>query len=377
MNILVISGNYPSKSSPNSGAFVYNLMQQLSKHHQITVISPEKINNYFKKDANDYGREACEVYRPFYLSVSNRKVLNFDSGQLTAFFYKRAILQSLKRLQYKPDLIYVHFLTNACPILDYAIKENIPLVVASGESTYTAWLQIPLKIRNRVIDKVAHIVCVSKENKIQLEELGFDHEKIDIIPNAVDYTLFRPMDKDVCKEKLGLSKDKFTVGFIGHFIHRKGPNRIIEAIRTLGDENIHLVCVGGKGELQSNNFTTQMNAVPNYQLPEIYNAFDVFVLPTLHEGNCNVIEEAKACAIPIISSKGTSVEEQIDESIGKLIDPMNINEIANSIFELKNDCSKLQIMKEQLMNRRGENSLEERAKKIDRILRSTLNVRQF
>src|SRR5699024_5202363 len=113
------------------------------------------------------------------------------------------------------------------------------------------------------------------------------------------------------------------VGFIGHFIHRKGPNRIIEAIESLHDKDIKFVCVGGKGKLKPNSFTRKMDPVPNYQLPEIYNAFDVFVLPTLNEGHCNVIEEAKACGIPIISSKGTSAEEQIDASTGVLVDPLD------------------------------------------------------
>lgn len=59
--------------------------------------------------------------------------------------------------------------------------------------------------------------------------------------------------------------------------------------------------------LEINSFTKEIKPVSNYQLPEICNAFDVFVLPTLHEWHCNVIEEAKACEIPIISSRKTSV----------------------------------------------------------------------
>lgn len=71
--------------------------------------------------------------------------------------------------------------------------------------------------------------------------------------------------------------------------------------------------------------------MPSHRLVEIFNAFDVFVLPTLHEGHCNVIEEAMACGIPVLSSKGTSVEEQIKDGKGILVDPRNIDEIASSI----------------------------------------------
>ena len=191
-----------------------------------------------------------------------------------------------------------------------------------------------------------------------------------VIPNAVDYSLFKPLDKSIAKEKLRISKRKFTVGFVGHFIHRKGPNRVIEAIEKLQDDEIRLICVGGKGKLKANGFTTIIGPVPNYQLPEVYNAFDVFVLPALQEGNCNVIKKAKACCIPVISSKGTSVEDQIDESIGILVDPLKIEDIARAISKLKEDKELRKAMVDDLIRKRGTNSITNRASIINEILQN-------
>lgn len=367
MRILVISSNYPSKASPNYGAFVYNLMQELGKLHKISVISPCKINHLFRKGKSTYGKEKCKVYRPLYLSMSNKKIAGINTGKLSSYCYRRAVQSALYKLPQKPDLIYTHFLSNAPPVMAYAKENKIPLVVASGESTYTSWVQKDETVQNSVHNVVDHVICVSKENREQLIKLGFDPAKMSVIPNAVDYQVFKPLDKDVCKERLGLSPNNFVVGFVGHFIHRKGPNRIIEAIETLGDSEIQLVCVGGNGQLKSNNFTKEIGPVPNYQLPEIYNAFDVFVLPTLSEGHCNVIEEAKACGIPIISSKGTSVEEQVDDSIGLLVDPLNIEEISNAIKAVKDDSRMREKMIVNLLDNRGTNSLKERANRINKI----------
>src|SRR5699024_132023 len=116
-----------------------------------------------------------------------------------------------------------------------------------------------------------------------------------------------------------------------------------------------------------NTFTKEIGPVPNYRLPEVYNAFDIFVLPTLHEGHCNVIEEAKACGLPIVSSKGTSVEEQIDDTTGMLVDPMDIKEIAETIARLKEDTSLRQELENNLIKKRGENSLRNRAQKINKV----------
>src|SRR5690606_268120 len=179
------------------------------------------------------------------------------------------------------------------------------------------------------------------------------------------------------KINLGLARDKFTVGFIGHFIHRKGPNRSIEAIEKLNDKEIHLACVGSRGELKENDFTTILPPVPNMKLPEIYNAFDVFVLPTLHEGSCNVIEEAKACCLPIISSKDTSVEEQIiHNQTGVLINPLDIDAIATAIDKVKKDIEFRNFLKNNLKNKIGENSLVNRARKITDVLQSIVKQQQ-
>lgn len=370
MDILVISSNYPSLQNPNYGAFVYNLMQEMAKEHRVTVISPFKLHEINKKKHDTYGNEACEVKRPYFLSLSNKKIGFISTGKLSHYLYKKAVQKTLKTIQQKPDIIYCHFLSNAIPVLDYAKKNNIPIVVASGESSYTSFKKTDIKIKEKLIQSINHIICVSSENEKQLIELGFKSERITVIPNAVNYELFKPLNKEKCKEKLDLSLNKFTVGFIGHFIHRKGPNRVIEAIEKLNDKDIHLVCVGSRGELKENNFTTIIPPVPNVQLPEIYNAFDVFVLPTLHEGSCNVIEEAKACCLPIISSKGTSVEEQIvHNQTGILIDPMDVDSIASGIEKIKNDTRFRNILIEHLKDKRGENSLTNRAKKISGILK--------
>lgn len=368
MELVVISDNYPSRRIPNKGAFVYNLVQELNNHHNITVIAPYKINELFRLRSKSYGKENCKVYRPIYMSFSNKKILGFNTGRWSMYFKSRATRRVLNNLAQKPDLIYAHFIGNALPGLSYVIDNSVPLVVASGESSYANLLKKPRSYLQKLRTYTSHFICVSEANKKGLTQLEFDQRKMTIIPNAVDYSLFKPMNKEECKEKLRISKHKFVVGFVGSFIHRKGPNRIIEAIKQLSDEDIQLICVGGKDGLTTNSFTKIIPPVPNYQLPEIYNAFDIFVLPTLSEGHCNAIEEAKACCIPIVSSLGTSVELQIDHSTGILINPLQIDEIAAAIQKLKDNSDLRRSMKESLKSKTGEQSLKNRALRISSLL---------
>lgn len=369
MELVILSDHYPSAKMPGKGVFVYHLVQELSHFHHVTVVAPFRFNHLFKPRTLDgYGNERCKVYRPVYFSFSNKRIMGIDTGRWSRYFMAKAVYKCLKKLPCKPDLIYTHFLSNAFSGLAYCQKYAIPLVVASGESSYPPSLHALIKELDDLKTQCNHFICVSDANRKGLIELGFTEEKMSIIPNAVNYDLFKPLDKLKCKEQLGIPQHKFVVGFVGSFIHRKGPNRVIEAIQQLADKDIQLVCVGGKGNLQDNNFTQIIPPVPNFRLPEIYNAFDVFVLPTLSEGHCNAIEEAKACCVPVISSLGTSVETQIDPSIGILINPSNINEIAGAIRKLKDQSELYKSMVARLQQKTGEQSLKNRAKKISYLL---------
>lgn len=377
MELVIISDNYPSDRMPNKGAFVYNLVQELSHYHTITVVAPFKIHDLLKsKIKGGYGKERCKVYRPRYLSLSNKKILGIDLGFWSGHFKAKAVETCLKNLSKRPDIVYSHFLSNGQSALAFVKKNSIPAVIASGESSYSS-LSKNIKSNLRDLkDYTSNLICVSEANQEGLKKLGFDESKMTIIPNAVDYSTFVPLDKDSCKEKLGISKHKFVVGFVGYFIHRKGPNRVIEAIKSLEDKDIELICVGGKGDLTPNEFTKIVPPLPNHKLPEIYSAFDIFVLPTLSEGHCNVIEEAKSCCVPVVSSLGTSVERQIDEDTGILLNPIDINEIAQAIKRLKNEDMVRNKMIGALEDRRGQNSLTQRAQKISALLENTLKESQ-
>ncbi|BFL84870.1 hypothetical protein LFREDSHE_33200 [Shewanella baltica] len=219
---------------------------------------------------------------------------------------------------------------------------------------------------------IRNLICVSNSNKNKLVDLGFDTKKISVIPNAVNKDLFKPSDKTKSKAKLGYSERDFIVGFVGHFINRKGPNRIIAAIEKLNDPQIKLVCVGNGGELIPSLFTKVIEPKPNHMLPDIYNAFDVFVLPTLSEGHCNAIEEAKACAIPIISSLGTSVEEQVNENFSILVDPLDIDSIAKSIALLKKNEELLVSYTNYLKSSDSVFCISERSMKVRRVMESSI-----
>ena len=135
MNIVIISWDYPD-SKRSVSPFVKNLVMEWARQgHTCTVIAPYSITNnkgfscYITKESE--GVHSVNVLRPNYLSFSNFKLRGIS---LTSFFHKRAVLKALSKLTIKPDVIYCHFWSSAFEAYDFAKKNNIPLIVATGES---------------------------------------------------------------------------------------------------------------------------------------------------------------------------------------------------------------------------------------------------
>jgi glycosyltransferase involved in cell wall biosynthesis len=157
-----------------------------------------------------------------------------------------------------------------------------------------------------------------------------DPNKVLMIPNAVDTTKFYPMDKNTVRERLGLPRDVMIVIFVGHFINRKGPDRLLKAMELLPSD---YRCVFiGEGEIKlAGPRVLFCGRVPNDKLNEWLNAANVFCLPTLAEGSCNAIEEARAVGLPIVTSNIPDITDFNSSADYVLVDPMSVLEIKSGI----------------------------------------------
>jgi glycosyltransferase involved in cell wall biosynthesis len=76
-----------------------------------------------------------------------------------------------------------------------------------------------------------------------------------------------------------------------------------------------------------------LNSVPKNQLNYWMNACNLFVLPSLNEGNPTVMFEALGCGKPFIGTKVGGVPEIINsEEYGLLVEPANPSDLAEKIM---------------------------------------------
>ncbi len=146
-------------------------------------------------------------------------------------------------------------------------------------------------------------------------------QKITNIPNPIDTHIYKRGVKEEARKRLGLPLDKKLILFASQRVttENKGMRYLIDACQQLniGDQTpCALVILGGHAE----EVVAQLplEAYPlgyvndEKRIVDVYQAADVFVLPSLSENLPNTIMEAMACGVPCVAFKVGGIPEEID-----------------------------------------------------------------
>ena len=179
---------------------------------------------------------------------------------------------------------------------------------------------------------------------------------IQSIPNPIDTHFFKPLDKHEARKKLNLPNDKNIILFVSQRVtdNRKGMDLFIEAINHIAKEfpeikkNSCIAILGGHAE----EIASQLS-LPTYPLGyvsdkeniiDVYNAANVFVLPTREDNLPNTIMEAMACGVPCVSFKVGGIPEMIDHlHNGYVAKEHNPQDLAQGIKWVLNNANYTQL----------------------------------
>ena len=173
------------------------------------------------------------------------------------------------------------------------------------------------------------------------------NQPVSVIPNPISTTLFHPMKQTEARQKLALPTEGKLIlfGSVKLTDKRKGIDYMVEACRLLAKqhpalkEQLALVAVGmHAAELQPlvPFKVHNMGYVrEEHQLVEIYNAADLYVIPSLDENLPNTIMEAMACGTPCVGFPTGGIPEMIDHlKNGYLTKEHSAEQLAEGIYTL-------------------------------------------
>jgi len=249
----------------------------------------------------------------------------FDTSVLSAL---RARLVS-----FRPDVIQTHSVKSHFLVRISGLHRLYPWVAFHHGYTATDW---KMKAYNQLdrwsLQAARTIVTVCGPFAQELERVGVNRSKIHILHNSVQLpAAVEEPECEVLRNKLGLFPGQPVVLSIGRFSFEKSQRDLIQAFQYVQRQRPEacLVLVGegpeqarlqqqtaSLGLSRSVIFAGQVSNVQPY-----YSISDVFALPSLSEGSPNVLLEAMAAAVPIVSTKVGGVGELVDHEINGLLTP--------------------------------------------------------
>ena len=146
--------------------------------------------------------------------------------------------------------------------------------------------------------------------------------QVDLVPNGVPADQFAVASdrRAATRAELGLTDREVAVLFVGSGWERKGLRFAIRAVEALRDQRVRLL-VAGKGNQQQFGAASVQFLGVTTDLPALYGAADLFLLPTIYDPFSNASLEAIAAGLPVITTRANGCAEiMVDGQHGSIIE---------------------------------------------------------
>jgi glycosyltransferase involved in cell wall biosynthesis len=218
-----------------------------------------------------------------------------------------------------------------------------------GWVKHTARTPLYYRIDELCLRRYESVLCVSEDLLERCRACGVPGERCLLLENGIDTEQYRRRQTLLeAKQRLGLRSEQVVVGAVGRLSPEKSFDLLIRAVQQLsvsGDE-ITLVIVGegeDRGRLEA--LARELGLADRVRLlgysadpRPIYEAMDLFVLSSLREGLPNVVLEAMALEVPVVSTRVAGVPRLIEDGInGLLVPPGSVPDLAQAMRQILAD----------------------------------------
>lgn len=160
-----------------------------------------------------------------------------------------------------------------------------------------------------------------------------DRKKFAVIPNGVDANRFkpRPEARDLIRKELGISAGTKVIGHVGRFDPAKDHATLILIVKELRNyfnkTCLLLAGTGTDGEAVAKSLRTAgidnitLALGVRHDVDRIFNAMDVFVFPSVTEGQPNALIEAMLCGVPVVASDIPGIREAVPPAMASRLFP--------------------------------------------------------
>lgn len=352
MNVAVLTNLFPNVLEPSRSTF--NEQQILALNQVLPVVSvivPVDWRRVLKfkreghldtlRDKTEWGGVAVSYPTYFYIP----KVASWLNGLL---MFLSLLPQWLRVKQQRPEVIYATWAFPdgfAAVLLGKLSGIRVVVKVHGSDVEILAKERLRRVLAVWALNRASAVVSVSAYLRDMLVDLGVKQKKLRIIYNGVDQQKFRLLDREDCRQKLGLSNTKKIILYVGNLKSDKGVVDLLNAFVPItgGDGNVELVYAGdgeSRAEIEQSTALHGISAtvrllgkISHDSLPLWINAADIVCLPSHHEGVPNVLLEAAACGTPCVATIVGGIPEVVTPASGLLVAHRDVPALTAALIE--------------------------------------------
>lgn len=281
LRVLMVTGVYPTQARPHAGTFVKTLVEALrALGVEVDVIHPAPGPVLWR-----YVLAIVQIWWKIY--CGHVDIVHGHYGQWCFF----------ARLQWRVPVVAA-----------FLGDDLLGTITAYGD--YSTGGALIVRLSRWLCWHVDAALVKSPEMQI-----AAGCPKVEVLSDGIDFTLFRPLEREQMREELGWSQEGYYVLFGNNpAIPVKNVELAQAAVEYLVQQGIEVELVIAHG-------------LPQTQLVRYMNACNVVVLPSHAEGSPNIVKEAMACNVPVVATDVGDVSEIIWSTQGCSIclpDPMSL-----------------------------------------------------
>lgn len=246
--------------------------------------------------------------------------------------------------KYKIDLIHAN--SGAAGIVAAQVKRKLDIPVI-----YTAHGIFGNPEKEKIIDELDTIICVSRFVKDDSIKRGFSPRHLTVRYSGIDTDIFRsdPDMRTALRKSYGFGKDTLVLALVSRIknLENKGHRPLLHMLHTYGSEENWKVMIIGKGrglsrlqsEIRSMNLSNKVVCLGHRtDVARLLNAADIVLLPSQFETFGLVLAEGMAMGKPAVAfSVGGTPEIIEDGKTGFLVEKNNEKELYEKIKLLDTD----------------------------------------
>jgi teichuronic acid biosynthesis glycosyltransferase TuaC len=311
---------YPNLARPRHGIFIEQRLRHLLATGEVEsrVVAPSA---WFPSGDPRFGswsvfgrvpaaemRFGIPVEHPRYLLLPK---MGMTSAPLTMALAARPVLQELLRQGFDFDVIDGYYLYPegvAAALLGLWFDRPVVLSVLGDDAITLPGFRLPRRMILWAVRRAAGVTAVCQALKDRLVEVGAPEEKIRVVLHGVNLEMFRPVDREAVRRRLGLSGRVLLA--VGHVTRRKGQHLAVQALPHLPETTLLIAGDGWMEDLlremaRDLGVADRVRFLGNVEqegLRDYYGAADALVLASSREGIANVLVESMACGTPVIAT---------------------------------------------------------------------------